>query len=351
MKNRILFVAAIVAVAAVAAFLVWPESEKDLTLYCSVDQDQSLEIVNKFKVATGITVNFQGETEASRGVGITQALVHEQKHPRADVLWANEIMNTVYMRDIGLFAPLPPGIADSFPPEWRDPKGRYVAFGARARILLVNTALLPDPKDWPTSVDDLVDPKWGGKDRGVAVAIPLTGTTYTHAVAMLVRDADAGKAFWTQVADRVQKGEVKAFPGNGAVMQRVKDPKNGIAWGMTDTDDAYSAITEGAPVAVVYPDQAEGKPGTVLIPNTVALIQGAPNPEAGRKLLEWLVSKDTEALLARGPTAQMPLREDVPVPAHVKKPGKDFRAAVVDWQAVGAKREDWLGFLRGLFQR
>jgi iron(III) transport system substrate-binding protein len=349
--NRIAFLVGCVVAAAVAAFLVWPRGDRDVTLYCSVDQDQSLTLVSEFEAATGLKVDYKGETEAARSVGITRALELEKGSPRADVLWANEIMNTVHLRDLGLLAPLPPGVAEKFPAPWRDPKGTYVAFGVRARILLVNKALLPDPKQWPTSLDDLLDPKWGGKDRGCAVAEPLTGTTFTHAVATIVRDEAKGKAFWTAVAERGRKGEVKVVKGNGAVMQLVKDAKNEIAWGLTDTDDAHEAQEQGGDVAVVFPDQGEGKPGTLVIPNTLALVKGGPHPDAGRRLLEWLSSEETEARLAKGLSAQMPVRENVPVPSHVKRPGKDFRVAEVDWQAVGLKRDDFVGFLKGLFQR
>ena len=49
----------------------------------------------------------------------------------------------------------------------------------------------------------------------------------------------------------------------------------------------------------------------------------------------WLLSKDNEGRLEAGPIANIPLRDDVAAPAHVKRPGKDFRAMDVDWAAVG----------------
>jgi iron(III) transport system substrate-binding protein len=273
----------------------------------------------------------------------------EKEHPAADVLWANEIMNTVVLRDLGCFAPLPAGVAATFPERWRDRKGTFVAFGGRARILLVNTKLLPDRKDWPTSVADLLDPTWGGEGRRVTVARPLTGTTYAHAVAILTKDPEKGKAFWEGVAARAAKGEVRAVPSNGATMNLVSKAENGVAWGLTDTDDARVALERGDPVAVVYPDQGEGQPGTLVIPNTVALVKGGPNPAGGARLLEWLVSRETEARLAASPIANIPLRDDVAAPDHVKRPGRDFRAMDVDWDEVGRNRDRWLGSLQNLF--
>jgi iron(III) transport system substrate-binding protein len=351
MSNAVRWLALLLVVGAGAAWLLWPRPGSDVTLYCGVDQDQSRPVADAFEKATGLKVSYQGETEASRSLGLPGRLAAEKDHPVADVFWANEVMNVVVLRDRGVLAPLPAGVAERFPPAWRDAKGSYVAFAARARVLLVNTKVLPDPADRPASVDDLLSPRWGAAGRGVVVAKPLTGTTFTHAVALLARDEAKGRAFWRGVAERVEKGEVKAVSGNGAVMQLVKDPKNGYAFGLTDTDDARVAVEEGAPVEVVFPDQAEGRPGTCTIPNAVALVRGAPHAEAGKRLLDWLVSKETEALLAAGPSANMPVRDDVPAPPHVKRPGKDFRVMEVDWDAVGAARDRWASFLQPLFEK
>lgn len=362
MKQPVVVVLALVAVAALA-FVLWPflsPAAKDgqaVTLYCSVDLNQSLPIAKEFETSTGIVVSTQGETEASRSVGIKRRLALEKDHPAADVLWANEILNTVFLRNQGVLAPMPRDILEAFPPRWRDSKGTFVAFAGRGRILLVNKKLLPDPKDWPTSYQDLLDPKWGGEGRRACVAAPLTGTTYAQAAAMLALDEVAAKAFWTGVAARMAKGEVKVVPGNGSVKQQVMDAANGVAWGLTDTDDAREAIDAGAPVALVYPDQAEGLPGTFVIPNTVAIVKGAPHPEAAETLVRWLTSKETEGRLASGPIANIPVREGIAAPPHVKRavfgkvvdPAKEFRAQEVDWDLVGSVEDRGHAFFQNLF--
>ena len=44
-----------------------------------------------------------------------------------------------------------------------------------------------------------------------------------------------------------------------------------------------------------------------VIPNTVALIHGARHPENARKLIEFLLSKETELALSRSASRQIPL--------------------------------------------
>ena len=72
------------------------------------------------------------------------------------------------------------------PPEasrrmWRAPDGTWHGFAARARILIVNTSLVPEARRAPTSIHDLADPKWKGR---TGIAKPLFGTTATHAACL-----------------------------------------------------------------------------------------------------------------------------------------------------------------------
>ena len=124
------------------------------------------------------------------------------------------------------------------------------------------------------------NPKYAEMGFTTSMAEPLTGTTYTHAVALLTKDEKAAKEFFADVAQAREVGAMKVVGSNGRVMRAVKDSANKVAFGLTDTDDAWIAIREGKPVKVVYPDQGDGQPGAVLIPNTVALVRGRPNPAA-----------------------------------------------------------------------
>jgi iron(III) transport system substrate-binding protein len=325
-----------------------------VTLYCGVDQDQSRSIALQFTQLTGSAVDYHGETEAMRSVGLPKRLMGERGRPRADVYWSNEIMHMVHLCKSGVMAPLPKGLAEAFPEAWRDPGGRYIAFGARARVFLVNKELLPDPKDWPSKVEDLLDPKYAALGFATSMAEPLTGTTYTHAVALLTRDEAGAKGFFERVAAAREKGAMKVVSSNGRVMRAVSDSTEKVCFGLTDTDDSFIAITEKNPnLVVIYPDDGEAGVGTLLIPNTAALVKGGPHPAEGERLLRWLVSASVEETLAASRSAQIPLREGVPTPDEKRmrwRPGKDFRSMAVDWQAVGTNADRWRDWLTRIFK-
>ena len=116
---------------------------------------------------------------------------------------------------------------------------------------------------------------------------------------------------------------------NGEVRRRVAAGE--FAVGIADTDDANVARLEGKPVGVVYPDQ-DGM-GTLIIPNCTVLIARGPNPEAGRRFIDYLLEPQTERALANSEAAQIPLRSGVDVPSGVT-PVDELTSMNVDYAAL-----------------
>ncbi len=59
---------------------------------------------------------------------------------------------------------------------------------------------------------------------------------------------------------------------------------------------------------------------------------------AGKKLLDYLASKETERKLAHAACAQLPLRKDVLVPAHVRT-ANTFKVMKVDYSKIATVME------------
>ncbi len=70
-------------------------------------------------------------------------------------------------------------------------------------------------------------------------------------------------------------------------------------------------MKESDDVGMVFPDQ--DSLGTLIMPNAIVLIKNSPNPENAKKLADFLLRPETEALLAKL-CAQMPLHKGVQVP-------------------------------------
>jgi iron(III) transport system substrate-binding protein len=240
---------------------------------------------------------------------------------------------------------LPPRLSLDFPPAFRDPGGRWTGFAARARVILYNKNQM-GPEGPPRSIADLAHPRF--KDRA-AMALPLFGTTATHAGALR---AALGKDAMEDLFRRFKANGVRVVNGNAIVRDIVASGQ--AALGLTDSDDAHEAVAAGRPVAMVLPDQDASFPGrseplgAFLIPNTVGLVAGGPNPEAGQRLIEFLLSKEVEEMLAHSGSAQIPLRTGTAPPPELKLPGK-LRSMQVDYNAAARALEEAEPFLRELF--
>ncbi len=278
----------------------------DVTLYVALDEMHSKQLIEQFTAETGIRVNARFDTEASKTVGLVSAIVEEAARPRCDVFWNNELAHTVRLAQNGLLAAYASPAAATIPAQFKDAEHHWTGFAARARILIVNTERMPDPARYPTSMRDLLQPRFAGQ---CAVARPLTGTTLTHFAAL---EHVLGEAEFDRFVDGLFANRVQLLQSNGATMRACAE--GAVAFAFTDTDDFHVALTKGHPVAAVFPDQGEGEIGTMLIPNSIALVKGAPHAEAGRRLIDWVLAERVEALLAASRSAQIPVRASVPGP-------------------------------------
>lgn len=311
-----------------------PSAPADVAVYAALDMEFAEPIFDSFESATGIAVRVKPDTESTKTVGLTQAILAERENPRCDLFWNNEILNTLRLERAGLLRPYKSPAAEDFPPDMQSPEGLWYGFAARARVLIVNTNQLSDGRR-PKSIHDLADPQWYER---CAIAKPLFGTTASHAACLFAAWGDEkAKEFFLNV-----KRTARVLSGNKQVARAVA--QGSVAFGLTDTDDAIIEVEAGMPVAIVYPDQGEGELGTLFIPNTLALLKGSPNPTGGEKLLDFLLSSDVERKLADGPSAQIPLRSGIPASPRVKTPA-EVRAMEVDFEAAAEKWDAAAKFL------
>jgi len=317
----------------------WGSSGPEVIVYTALDSEFSKPVFAEFEKHNDIRVLPKFDTESTKTVGLTNEILAESERTRCDLFWNNEILNTLRLERAGLLDVYRSPAAESYPAMARSSRGTWHGFAARARVLIVNTELTAEGER-PDSIHDLADPKWRGR---AAMAKPLFGTTATHAACLFAHWGDE-KA--KQFFESIKANQVKILSGNKQVALSVAGGQ--VPFGMTDTDDAIIEIEKGMPVAIVYPDQGEDGPGTLFIPNTLAIIKGGPNPEAARRLVDYLLSPEVEARLAAGRSAQIPLNPRVEVEVRVETP-RTVKPMQVDFEAAAEKWDAAAKFLRDEF--
>jgi iron(III) transport system substrate-binding protein len=107
--------------------------------------------------------------------------------------------------------------------------------------------------------------------------------------------------------------------------------------GLTDTDDVNVALEDKQPVAMVFPDR-DGM-GVPIMPNMVSLVANGPHLEAGKKLIDYLLSPEVERMLARSEAVQIPLHSGVEGPKNIP-PLSSFKPMTLDYSKAADRVED-----------
>ncbi len=306
---------------------------KTVTVYVSEDQVFSEPILKDFQKQTGIKVKAVYDTEEAKSTGTMNRLIAEKNNPQADVYWANEPIRAEVLKQKGISAAYVSPNAKDIPSAFKDPQGYWTGFSARARVLIVNTKV----KQKPNSISAYLDPRWKGK---AVMANPLFGTTTSEIAALFTLWGDQqAKAFMMAL----KKNKVAVSTSNGESADFVAAGQYDFS--LVDSDDGVNRMRQGKPVTIVYPDQQPGQIGCFIVPNAVVLVKGAPHPQTAKKLIDFLLSPQTESKLAFADCAQIPLHAGVKMPPEMK-PISAIKVMKVNYAEVAKKMIEIQPFLK-----
>ncbi len=279
-------------------------SSNKVVVYCTVDQVFSEPILRDFEEETGITVSAVFDTEETKSTGVMNRLIAEIENPQCDLFWSGDPLRNVVLMSKGITFPYQSEQTDLIPGHFKEKENHWTGFSARARVLIYNKTII-SPDSLPQSIHELTLPKFKGQ---FTIANPLFGTTTFHVAALF---SALGNASGEQWMDDLKNNQVVIASSNGDVKKRVMNGE--FAFGLTDTDDAFEAKKESDDVDYIFLDQQPGGLGTLIMPNALSRIKGSPNSENGNALMDYLLSRQTEAKLAIS-CAQMPLIKGTEVP-------------------------------------
>jgi iron(III) transport system substrate-binding protein len=164
----------------------------------------------------------------------------------------------------------------------------------------------------------------------VALAYPQFGTTATHFHALRQYWGDERWQGWCRA---LAANKPFLVDGNSVVVKLVG---RGEAWvGLTDSDDIATSQAEGLPIAPL-PLSEE----SLLIPNTVGVVNRASHPEAAQRLFEYLQRREVVQQLVAAKAL-----EDVSTDAG------SVHALKINWDALLRDLESTTANLNKVFLR
>ena len=245
------------------------------------------EVMAKFEELTGIRIPIDNKNS---GQALSQ-LMAEKKNPQADAGFNHGITFVIKGAEEGLLAPYKPKHWDEIPSDLKNPDGLWFTIYLGTMGFEVNRDAIGDipvPRSW----EDLLNPIYKGKigflDPTSAFVGYVACTAASLAMGGSLDNMDPGIAYLKELHKnnpmtpkqtsyaRVVKGEIPI---------------------MLDYDfNAYRMkFSDKVNVEFVIPSE-----GTITVPYTAYLVNNAPRPENGKKLMDFLLSDAGQAAFAKG---------------------------------------------------
>ncbi len=285
------------AVAATLAFTACgstsqTEDADKIGVYSGLSEALVAPLIQQFTADTGIEV----ETRyAGSGEMAAQLLTEGGKSP-ADVFLSQDAGALGAVSKAGLLAPIDAATLEAVPGQFSAADGTWVGVSGRARVIVYNPTLAPNP---PDTIDGLLAPEWRGK-IGFA---PSNASWQAFVTGLRVLRGEAGAEQWLR-AFKAQ--DPQAFENNVAVRDAVDSGQ--VALGLVNHYYLYELIhTKGAD-AVTAKNQfmAAGDPGGLVNVAGVGVLKSAPNPEGAQAFAAYLVGKPAQQYFTEE-TAEYPL--------------------------------------------
>src|SRR5215468_6546438 len=249
-----------------------------------------------FTKATGIKVQY---VEGGSGV-VVDRVAKEKSNPQADVLVTLPPFIQKAAAD-GLLQPFTPAGADQILASEKDPKGTYYALVDNYTSFIYNTKALGAA---PASFADLLDPKFKNKIQYSTPGQAGDGT----AVMLLVNEVFGGKDAGFDYLRKLQANNRGPSSSTGKLTALVNKGELWVANG--DLQMNISQMADNPNIQVFWPAGPNGERTALFLPYYIGLVQGAPHADAGKKLIDWLLSPEAQ-MQVRGSGQIMLLRKSV----------------------------------------
>jgi iron(III) transport system substrate-binding protein len=294
------------------------QSGADLVVYHSWDDAVARVLLEAFASREGVRVT--GMRRSSRHV--VKIIEAEADDPVASVIMAGSVPSYEMLKKAGLLQIYRPGGADAIPAEFRDPDETWTG------IYLGVIGFGTDPRQTdsvPRSFADLTKIDF---PRGLTYANPATsGTAYTFLLGLIALYGEE-QAF--SYLDDLHPAVVE-IPSGGSMAVRLVELKEATV-AVAFAHDILRARTRGFEMILSFPREGSG-----WEVGGAALLRGAPNPELGRKFLDFLVRPETQEMIWK--EGGMPVYPTHPKaqPPPEAPPLKSIKRVKIDFVEAGHK--------------
>jgi len=262
-------------------------ADRVLRIYSGRNRPDLTPIYRLFEGLTDVKV----EVDMIYHLDVEKRLLEERADPRADVLVTNSQVAVEAVRDSGIFDPYRAEVARGYDEWLRAPDYTWLSFTAWPRTAMINRRVLPEAASWPRSFEELASPRLRGK-----ISMATTNEETTVSQWSSIRAAKGDDFAW-KLLDRLLANGLRTYESNKATREALISDANAVA--LVNSSNVHVFLMEGNPVSEAWLDQEEGGLGTHIEAHVVAVVKDAKHADHARAFVDFLLSPDTQTLLAR----------------------------------------------------
>lgn len=290
--------------------------EGKVTWYSSLPEQYSRVIADKFTEKYGIPVDLF----VTGSMGLQNKIAEEARAGRlaADVFHSSYPPSFVLLKEQGLLATYDSPEYQAYPPDYVDPDRTYGTFRATGVVIAYNPTALGGkavPKRW----QDLADPQYRGM---LAAADPQYGGT------QLIADHALVEKYGEDLLRRIAAQQPQLVDSQTAEANLIITGERAIGMDMNDYEAWTSKYKRQAPIDYVYPEEH-----VTVVPGYLAVLEGAPHPNAARLLQNYLLSAEAQQLV-QDEVGAYSTRTDAR-PIEGRPPFSSLPVTQPDWKQLG----------------
>jgi iron(III) transport system substrate-binding protein len=316
-----------VVLMAIASGWMMPAAAADsINAYSIWPENWARPMLQEFEAATGIKVNF---LRFSSGEALARVIA-EKNNPKVDVLFGGPVETFAAGIKEGIFEPYKPPATTVLPARFKEVDGYWTAIADDPLVFMTNQKFLTENKLLPpTSWEDLINPAY--KNMLQMADARTSGTAVTRIFSVLeVNGRDEEKAFAYLKKLRANVQLYTKSGGGGTLPVGLGQAAGGIFFIV----DALDTKAKGYDVVISFPKEGIGTSA-----EAIALIKGAKNSDAGKKLIDWATSPAMQGLFAKHKINFVPAHPDVKTEASLAEVLRGAKIFAIDDAYAGANRK------------
>lgn len=242
---------------------------------------------------------------------------------RADIIMTSDPFWYHELKTAGRLEPYGSSYARDVPTSLRDPENYWVTNRIPVMAIAFNkNADFPAP----TTLSELVDPKYRGK---ITMGDPLKSGTNFTTIAVLA------KKYGWEFIEKLKANQIMSSGGNSATLRRVESMEYPI--GIVLLENLLAAQRKSTDVEIIYPQDL-----LIPIPSPIAIFKSTNNLEAAKRFYDFAFSEAGQKAITEG-YMYSPLPGFDP-PAGAKR-WEEFSGSIFVWDdalidEIGRTREE-----------